>query len=133
MWIYDVATVTCRVVLSLLLSGSGLLQRGLPCSGELRHGLNARKDPERLEETCADEDLLFCSDCACRFLCGGKNWHVCNVPHNGDDFYWITVNMCFERDEQINNDCFFFFMVSLFCVSYTWESRLRSSRNMEKG
>lgn len=49
-------------------AGSGLLQRGLQGSGELRDGLNAGKDPEGLEETGPDEDLLLCSHRTCE--CG---------------------------------------------------------------
>lgn len=49
-------------------TGGGLLQRSLQGSGELRDGLNAGKDSERLEETGPDEDLLLRSHRTCE--CG---------------------------------------------------------------
>lgn len=41
-------------------AGGGLLQGGLQSSGELGDGVHAGEDPERLEETGPDEDLLLC-------------------------------------------------------------------------
>lgn len=46
-------------------AGGGLLQRGLQGSGELRDGVYAGEDSERLEETGSDEDLLLCCYCTC--------------------------------------------------------------------
>lgn len=40
-------------------TGGGLLQGGLPGAGELRNSFTAGKNPERLEETGPDEDLLL--------------------------------------------------------------------------
>lgn len=51
-------------------TGGGLLQRSVQGSGELGDGFHAGKDPERLEETGSDEDLLLCFYRACECLWG---------------------------------------------------------------
>lgn len=49
-------------------AGGGLLQRSLQGSGELRDGVHAGKDPERLEEAGSDENILLCCYCTCACL-----------------------------------------------------------------
>lgn len=51
-------------------AGGGLLQRGVQSSGELRDGVHAGKDSERLEEAGSDEDLLLCCHCTRECVCG---------------------------------------------------------------
>ena len=58
-WNVEQAITVCAA------AGGGLLQRGLQGSGELGDGLHAGEDPEGLEETGSDEDLLLCFHCTC--------------------------------------------------------------------